>query len=59
GASGYFTLNGARSGFERASVDLAPGDILEIVTPGAGGYGDPALRNATSRVRDLREKRFA
>ncbi|SFY37475.1 N-methylhydantoinase B [Paracoccus pantotrophus] len=59
GASGYFTLNGARSGFERASVDLAPGDILEIVTPGAGGYGDPALRDATSRVRDLREKRFA
>lgn len=58
GASGHFTLNGIRNGFERASVDLAPGDVLEIVTPGAGGYGDPALRPDDLRARDLRERRF-
>ncbi len=58
GASGHFTLNGVQNGFERASVDLEPGDVLEIVTPGAGGYGDPALRPDDLRARDLREKRF-
>lgn len=59
GSSGYFTLNGVRSGFEKASVDLVAGDILEIVTPGAGGYGDPAKRPDAAKARDLREKRFA
>lgn len=58
GSSGYFTLNGKRSGFERASVDLEAGDLLEIVTPGAGGYGDPTLRTANARERDRRERRF-
>ena len=59
GASGHFSLNGVRSGFEKASVDLVAGDILEIVTPGAGGYGDPQARTLENRARDLREKRFA
>ncbi|MCL7466857.1 hydantoinase B/oxoprolinase family protein, partial [Phaeovulum sp. NW3] len=59
GASGYFTLNAVRSGFERAAVDLLPGDILEIVTPGAGGYGDPTCRSEAAKARDAREKRFA
>lgn len=59
GASGYFTLNGERSGFERDAVELQSGDILEIVTPGAGGYGDPARRLPEWRERDRREKRIA
>lgn len=59
GASGYFVLNGERSGFERSTVDLQPGDVLEIVTPGAGGYGDAAKRSAEAQARDRRERRFA
>ncbi|CAH1693437.1 N-methylhydantoinase B [Hyphomicrobiales bacterium] len=59
GASGCFILNGERLGFTRSAVDLKPGDILEIVTPGAGGYGDPAKRTAAARARDRREKRVA
>lgn len=60
GASGYFTLNGDRKAFDGNPVaDLKEGDVLEIVTPGAGGYGDPAKRSLDARARDLREKRFA
>lgn len=59
GASGYFTLNGVRSGFEKSSVDLVAGDVLEIVTPGAGGYGSPAKRTPEAIAKDVRERRFA
>lgn len=55
GASGRFSVNGVEDVFSEGSTDLAPGDILEIVTPGAGGYGDPALRSAGDLARDQRE----
>lgn len=57
GAAGYFTLNGVQSGFERQSVDMEPGDVLEIVTPGAGGYGDPARRPVARKAIDRKELR--
>lgn len=59
GASGYFALNGERSNFEPSAMDLRPGDILEIVTPGAGGYGNAEKRSTEAQARDLRERRFA
>lgn len=59
GASGYFTLNGDRGAFENGSADLKPGDLLEIVTPGAGGYGPAGRRDPETRKRDIREGRFA
>ncbi len=56
GASGRFSVNGVEDVFDAGSVDLVTGDILEIVTPGAGGYGNPALRSAEHLARDRREK---
>lgn len=38
---------------------LEAGDIVEIVTPGAGGYGPPAERAVEDRARDEREHRYA
>lgn len=58
GQSGYFTLNGDRAAFASGSADLKKGDLLEIVTPGAGGYGSAAERSADERSRDHREGRF-
>ncbi|WP_112663567.1 hydantoinase B/oxoprolinase family protein [Microvirga flavescens] len=59
GAPGYFTVNGRENVFDTGSVDLNPGDVLEIVTPGAGGYGLPSRRGAEDVARDLREGRLS
>lgn len=37
---------------------LHPGDLIEIVTPGAGGYGDPAARDREGVRRDVAEGRI-
>ncbi|MFT3687898.1 hydantoinase B/oxoprolinase family protein [Paenirhodobacter sp.] len=58
GANGRFSLNGVEGTFDDGSVDLKPGDVLEIVTPGAGGYGPAAQRAPEAAARDLREGRF-
>lgn len=42
----------------RGSGTVNPGDIIEVVTPGAGGYGDPAERDREALVRDIRESRI-
>jgi N-methylhydantoinase B len=34
---------------------LTAGDLLRISTPGGGGYGDPATRDPSAVVRDVRE----
>jgi len=36
---------------------MRPGDVLEIVTAGAGGYGPPVERDPTAVARDLAEGR--
>lgn len=38
---------------------LEPGQIVEIVTPGAGGYGPAEERSEADRARDEREHRYA
>ncbi|MND46443.1 Acetophenone carboxylase delta subunit [compost metagenome] len=58
GARGYFSLNGNRDVFVDGSVDLKAGDLLEIVTPGAGGYGAPTGRQKNEVERDVREGRL-
>jgi N-methylhydantoinase B len=35
-------------------IPLQPGDRVEVMTPGGGGYGDPALRDPALIARDLR-----
>lgn len=34
-------------------IPLAPGDRVEVMTPGGGGYGDPAERDPALIVRDV------
>src|SRR5258708_30846260 len=39
--------------FERDSAELTAGQWFEVITPGAGGYGPPAARDAAAVARDL------
>jgi N-methylhydantoinase B len=34
-------------------IPLRPGDRVEVMTPGGGGYGDPLARSAALVVRDV------
>ncbi|MFQ6126027.1 MAG: hydantoinase B/oxoprolinase family protein [Candidatus Heimdallarchaeota archaeon] len=38
---------------------LEPEDIVDLVTPGAGGYGDPACRDPVLIEKDLREEKIS
>nr|WP_321524780.1 hydantoinase B/oxoprolinase family protein [uncultured Cohaesibacter sp.] len=42
----------------KGMADLKPGQIVEIVTPGGGGYGDPSRRTKAAIERDLAEDRI-
>ena len=44
-----------RSSSKWANVVVRPGDRLQIVTPGGGGYGEPAKRNPALVREDLAE----
>ncbi len=44
--------------FHEGNGTLRPGDIVEIITPGAGGYGPPAMRDRALVRRDLAEGRI-
>jgi len=37
---------------------LRPGDVIEVVTGGSGGYGQSELRAQDAIARDLAEERF-
>lgn len=56
GTSGHCvfrTKNGPVSG---KTCNLAPGDLVEVVSPGAGGFGPPS-RRAPDKVReDIRNR---
>ncbi|MEC7762986.1 MAG: hydantoinase B/oxoprolinase family protein [Pseudomonadota bacterium] len=58
GASGVFRINGKEDVFDMGNANLEPGDIFEIVSPGAGGYGAPSGRSADRVSRDIREGRI-
>jgi N-methylhydantoinase B len=34
-------------------IELEPGDLIRVSTPGGGGYGDPARRDAAKITRDV------
>ena len=40
-------------------IDLKPGQIVSITTPGGGGYGDPSGRTKDAVARDLAEGRIS
>lgn len=45
--------------FDHGNGALEPGQIVEIITPGAGGYGPEAERSKEDTLRDEREHRYA
>jgi N-methylhydantoinase B len=47
--------NETRLGLTTSGTPLANGDVLRVMTPGGGGYGDPSRRDPEAVERDLRE----
>lgn len=41
------------------TVEVTPGDVITIVTPGGGGYGEPQARLPADFQRDLKEGRIS
>jgi N-methylhydantoinase B len=56
GQPGQFLINSAPAKLRDACGELKTGDILEIITPGAGGYGPPKLRDRALVEQDFRER---
>jgi N-methylhydantoinase B len=47
--------NETRLGLTTSGTPLGNGDVLRVMTPGGGGYGDPSQRDRAAVERDLRE----
>ncbi len=58
GAMGAFLFSPGVVPFDHGNGTLRPGDLVTIVTPGAGGYGPAALRDPAARTQDIREGRL-
>ena len=59
GGRGSFGFGpGVAEKFDHGSGALRRGDVVEIVTPGAGGYGDPSRRAPERVARDIAEGRI-
>ncbi len=58
GGMGHFGFSDGVVPFEHGSGVLQRGQIVEIVTPGAGGYGRAAKRGKAQVQRDLAERRI-
>ncbi len=48
-----------RMGHKTTSLPLEKGDIIRVVTPGAGGYGNPLRRPAEAVLKDVMEKKVS
>lgn len=58
GGTFYYTVNGRHSALPHGIGMLQAGDVLEISSPGAGGFGLPGGRSEEARARDIREGRL-
>jgi N-methylhydantoinase B len=58
GGRGGFIFGPGVVPFDHGNGDLKRGDVIEIVTPGAGGYGPPSGRAVEAVRRDLAEGRI-
>src|SRR5206468_551636 len=58
GGKGGFRFGDGVAPFEHGQGGLRAGQIVEIVTPGAGGYGPPEARDPVAVARDLAERRI-
>jgi len=57
GEGSRYDVGVGRSSFE-GTMDIAKGQVVEVVTPGGGGYGPPHARDPESVARDVVEGRF-
>jgi len=57
GGKGEFRLGPGVAPFDHGAGVLKPGETVEIITPGAGGYGPPSKRAPERRLRDVAEGR--
>ena len=55
GALGQVLINGRAPANPKAEQILRPGDLVEVLLPGGGGYGPPDERDPTIRARDRLE----
>jgi N-methylhydantoinase B len=58
GGCGAFRFGGGVEPFVKGSGTLRPGETVEIVTPGAGGYGAPSERDIAAGKRDAVDGRI-
>ena len=58
GAKAAVVLRGGAAPFDHGSGALRPGEIIEVITAGSGGYGPPAERDRDAVRRDLAEGRI-
>ncbi len=58
GGMGSFGYGPGVAAFEHGAGLLQAGETVEIVTPGAGGYGPPQQRDAEAVRRDIAERRI-
>ena len=59
GSSSAIVFSDGVKPFIHGNGALEPGQTVDIVTPGAGGYGPASERSAEDRARDAREGRYA
>ncbi len=57
-AGGRGSFSTTATAFDHGNGALEPGQIIEIVTPGAGGYGPPSERPRADVARDIAEGRI-
>ncbi len=58
GGKGGFGFGPGVTPFDHGSGKLEAGQVVEITTPGAGGYGPPGARDKAAVARDVAEKRI-
>jgi N-methylhydantoinase B len=48
-------VHGGATAFNHGNGALRPGEIIEVITGGSGGYGPPAERDPAAVGRDVEE----
>ena len=55
GLPGQVLINGRAPANPKGEQTLHPGDLVEVMLPGGGGYGPPTERDPALRARDLQQ----
>jgi len=57
GSSGSYTFSDDVEGIQNGIAPLKAGQMITVITPGAGGYGPQIARDTAAKQRDVAEKR--